>query len=100
MDIPLKVALQLTIAKFLLPRRKKGSTEAGRRVGTGRAWNNHGGGYVNHGGRWAPGRAAVAEEAQPQVPEAVSGLLRPRPLPPPPLRAGRREVNLAPPRLP
>jgi hypothetical protein len=77
---------------------QNGSTEAGRRVGTGRARNHHGGGYGDHGGGWAPIRATVAEEAQPQVPEAVSGLLRPRPLPP--LRAGRREVNITPPRLP
>ena len=43
------------------------------------------------GGGWIAGRAAVAEEAEPEVAEALAGPLRPRPNPP--LRARRREVK-------
>jgi hypothetical protein len=51
------------------------------------------GGDGYYGGGWSPRGAAVAEEAQPEVPEALAGPLRSRPLPP--LRTRCREVNLA-----
>jgi len=47
------------------------------------------GGDGDDGSGWVAGRAAVVEEAEPQVAEALAGPLRPRPNPP--LRARRRE---------
>ena len=49
------------------------------------------GGDGDDGSGWIAGRAAVVEEAEPEVAEALAGPLRPRPIPP--LRSRRREVK-------
>lgn len=62
-------------------RRDKGEPPT-RRGAQGAERTERAGGDVDGGGGWIAGGAAVVEEAEPEVAEALAGPLRPRPLPP------------------